>query len=160
MLARLRGRITFANVVSVIALFGALGLGTAWALEANSVESRHIVNGQVKGADVAEGTLGKVPQAAVAQPRAFANVKPDGTVTRSRGVRQADVTVVGGETYCFRGLPFQPRGGQAAIDYSEANIDDDELHFDVGSGGGCPAGTQAFVWGPNGPLGFYIVFYG
>ena len=53
MLSRLRGRLTFANVVSVIALFAALGLGTAWALQANSVKSKHIVNGQVKGVDVA-----------------------------------------------------------------------------------------------------------
>jgi hypothetical protein len=51
MLAGIRSRLTFANVISVVALFAALGLGTAWALEANSVKSKHIKDGQVKPAD-------------------------------------------------------------------------------------------------------------
>jgi len=55
------------NLLGIIALYVALG-GTAWALQANSVKSRHIVNGQVHtpdlgaaavtGAKVANGTLG------------------------------------------------------------------------------------------------------
>jgi hypothetical protein len=53
----LRRRLTFANVVSLIALFAALGLGTAWALEANSVKSKHIVNGQVKLKDLADDAV-------------------------------------------------------------------------------------------------------
>ena len=59
MLSKLRARLTFANVVSVIALLAALGLGTAWALERNSVRSQHIVNGQVKTADVANDDTAK-----------------------------------------------------------------------------------------------------
>jgi hypothetical protein len=54
---RIRRHLTFANVVSVIALFVALGLGTAWAVERNSVESKHIVNGEVKSADVENNGL-------------------------------------------------------------------------------------------------------
>ena len=42
-------------MTSVIALFIALG-GTAWALQANSVKSKHIVDGQVRTADVANDT--------------------------------------------------------------------------------------------------------
>ncbi len=53
----IRSRLTFANVVSLIALVAALGLGTAWALERNSVESRHIVNDQVKSVDVRNDNL-------------------------------------------------------------------------------------------------------
>ena len=53
----LRGRLTFANVVSVIALFAALGLGTAWALAPDSVKSKHIVNGQVKTKDLADNAV-------------------------------------------------------------------------------------------------------
>jgi hypothetical protein len=48
LLARLRTRLTFANVVSVIALFVALG-GTSVAaltLSRNSVKSRHIARTQ------------------------------------------------------------------------------------------------------------------
>lgn len=45
------------NVVAYLALFLALGMGTAWALERNSVRSKHIVNGQVKSADVKNNGL-------------------------------------------------------------------------------------------------------
>lgn len=48
---------TFANVVSLIALFIALG-GTSYAVTAidnNSVRSNHVVNGEVKSPDLATG---------------------------------------------------------------------------------------------------------
>ena len=87
-MARIRERLTFANVVSVIALFVALG-GGAYAVsiaEKNSVVSKSIKNGQVKtkdlagnavdgskvgddsltGDDVAESTIEPVPSAASA----------------------------------------------------------------------------------------------
>jgi hypothetical protein len=56
MAGRIRDRLTYANVVATIALFVALGGGTyaAFNLPRNSVESKHIVNGQVKGGDVAD----------------------------------------------------------------------------------------------------------
>lgn len=62
---RLRGKITFANVVSVVALFLALG-GTAvgaFKLPANSVKSKQIAPNAATGADIAESTLGPVPSA-------------------------------------------------------------------------------------------------
>ncbi|HEV3008614.1 MAG TPA: hypothetical protein VGX52_06235, partial [Burkholderiales bacterium] len=46
------------NLVAYVALFFSLGLGTAWALERNSVKSKHIVNGQVKSVDVANDETG------------------------------------------------------------------------------------------------------
>jgi hypothetical protein len=56
MWTRLRERANFANVVALCALFIALGSGAyaALKLEANSVRSKHIVNGQVKASDVAD----------------------------------------------------------------------------------------------------------
>jgi hypothetical protein len=70
-----RERLTFANVISVIALFVALG-GGAYAISKapkNSVTSKSIKNGQVKtkdlgkdaatGAKVNEASLGQVPSA-------------------------------------------------------------------------------------------------
>lgn len=83
MLAGIRSRLTYANVMASIAVFVALGLGTAWALEANSVKSKHIVNGQVREADVGDGAvtaskladgsvgtskLGTVPAASLSEP--------------------------------------------------------------------------------------------
>ena len=62
MLRRFRPRLTFANVVSVIALFVALGGGAyaAFHLPKNSVRSKNIVNGQVKKPDLA-GALKSTP---------------------------------------------------------------------------------------------------
>lgn len=54
MLAELRQRLTFANAVSLIALFVALG-GSSYAavtLKKNSVKSSHLKNGQVKNPDL------------------------------------------------------------------------------------------------------------
>jgi hypothetical protein len=48
---KLRAHLSFANVVSVLALFLALG-GTAWGLAKNSVGSKQIRNGQVKKVDL------------------------------------------------------------------------------------------------------------
>lgn len=82
MLSKLRPRLTYANVISSIALFVAVGGGTAFAFAAaNSVVSTSIKNGEVKtpdlganavtspkvapnsitGADVNENSLGIVP---------------------------------------------------------------------------------------------------
>ncbi len=55
-MSRRIGKHVRSNVVGYVAVFLAL-TGTAWALERNSVRSRHIVNGQVKGADVDEPSL-------------------------------------------------------------------------------------------------------
>jgi hypothetical protein len=52
----IRDKLTFANVMSLVAVFIALG-GSAVALKANSVGSRQIRNGSVKGRDVANGAL-------------------------------------------------------------------------------------------------------
>jgi hypothetical protein len=55
-LRRIRRHLSFANVVSVVALFVALGGGAyaAFHLPRNSVKSRHIKNGQVKRRDLAK----------------------------------------------------------------------------------------------------------
>ncbi len=52
----IRARLTFANVVSVTALFVALG-GGAWAISANSVGSKQIKKGAVKKADLAANAV-------------------------------------------------------------------------------------------------------
>jgi hypothetical protein len=60
MAGKYRERLTFSNVVSVISLLFALGLGTAWAateLEKNDVKSKHIKNSGVKGKDLADNAV-------------------------------------------------------------------------------------------------------
>ena len=44
------------NVIGYVALFFSLSLGTAWALGTDSVKSKHIKDGQVRAADVADDT--------------------------------------------------------------------------------------------------------
>jgi hypothetical protein len=56
MLNRIRARLTYANVTATLALFLALGLGTAWAIENNSVKSKHIKDGEVKPQDLADSS--------------------------------------------------------------------------------------------------------
>ena len=72
MLNRRRDRTTFANVMSVIAVFIAIG-GSAWAVSKNSVGPKQIApnavrssdvkNQAMKGVDVAEDTFAQVPSA-------------------------------------------------------------------------------------------------
>jgi hypothetical protein len=56
MLRKLFGRLTYANVMSTIAVFGVLAGGTAYA--ANTVFSTDIVDGQVKSVDVGDNEIG------------------------------------------------------------------------------------------------------
>lgn len=64
-MARIREKLTYANVVATLALIVALGIGTAWAgthLSKNSVKSKQIKDGAVQNADLASDavTSGKV----------------------------------------------------------------------------------------------------
>jgi hypothetical protein len=66
MLQRLRHRLTYANVMASIAVFGVLAGGGAYAaskigpgdIQANAVRSNHIKNGEVKTGDLANGSIG------------------------------------------------------------------------------------------------------
>jgi hypothetical protein len=65
-MSRLRPRLTFSNVISVIALFVALG-GSGYVavkLKRNQVKSKHIAAEAVQGVDANESTFSKVPSAA------------------------------------------------------------------------------------------------
>ena len=53
----LRQRLSFANVMATIAVCLSLAGGVAWALERNSVRSRHIVSEQVRKSDIANSAL-------------------------------------------------------------------------------------------------------
>ena len=162
-----RSRITYANVTATLALFLALGGGLAWAIGRNSVgpkqirpnavRSSEVKNGALKGVDIDEASLGTIPSAQLA---AFARVSATGDLdeANSKGVSQAGVTYLPVDsTICFRGLPFQPRGGQVTTDYDDASTQ--TLIFGLGAQSGCAAGTQAFVYGHSGLTTFYAAFY-
>lgn len=56
MSAKLRAHLTYANVVSTLCLFIALG-GTSYAVATNSIDSREIKNNSVRSKDVRNGSL-------------------------------------------------------------------------------------------------------
>lgn len=66
MLAGIRDRLTYANVMSTIAVFGVLAGGGAWAaskigpndIANDAVRSKHVKNDQIKGPDIAAGAVG------------------------------------------------------------------------------------------------------
>jgi hypothetical protein len=61
MITRLRNSLTYANVVACLCLFLVIGGGTAIALKGtNSVNSRDIVDGAVKGRDIRAGEVGTI----------------------------------------------------------------------------------------------------
>jgi hypothetical protein len=195
-LKQIRKRLTYANVMSSIAVFLVLGGATAFAakkiganqLKANSVKTGKIVkeavttskiknnavngakvlDGSLTGSDINLGTLGTVPSAtnatnaANAQPTSFAHVSAGGAIDAANSKNAGSVTKVGTSVYCFSGLPFSPRGGQATVDFNDSLFE--FAQFGLGAKGGCPAGTQAFVFTVEGTTataaGFFVVFYG
>jgi len=116
------GRISPALVISVIALFVALGTG-AYAgikLGKNAVKTKSIKNGAVTEPKIAGGavTSGKLANGAVTADKlggsgvgraiAFAQVNADGSVGQnSRGISAGNITRTGtsNNVYCFHGLP-------------------------------------------------------
>lgn len=73
-MSRLRARVTFSNVVSLIALFVALtgGAYAAVKLKPNQVKSKNIAPNAVHGVDADESSFGTVPHAANADNAAHA----------------------------------------------------------------------------------------
>jgi hypothetical protein len=83
-------RISYSNVAATLALLIAVSGGVVYAanrigakqIKRNAVRSKHIKNGQVKGPDVLESSLGSVPAAdsvggITQEPVSFAMTSPD-----------------------------------------------------------------------------------
>jgi hypothetical protein len=87
------------NVLGLVAIFIALA-GTAYALERNTVKSKHIVNGQVKGKDTRRSQVQARVKASCAPGLSIRSIAENGTVSCE--------TVGGG------GSPTGPAGGDLA----------------------------------------------
>lgn len=192
---QIRKRLTYANVMSSIAVFLVLGGATAFAaakigsnqlkgnsvttgkikkeavtstkIKNNAVTGAKVKDGSLTGSDIIASTIGTVPNAtnainaANAQPVAFAHVSSAGVIDAANSKNAGTVTKIGTSVYCFSGLPFTPRGGQATVDFNDSAFEFDQ--FGLGAKGGCPANTQAFVFTVEGTTataaGFFVVFY-
>jgi|GEM_PF-2481773 len=94
MFKKLRERLTFANIVALIALFVALG-GTVYAankingknIKKNSIPGNRIKKGTLTGTQVKSSTLGTVPSATNASNAATLNGQPSSAFLASNGVR-------------------------------------------------------------------------
>lgn len=84
-----RKRLTFANVCSALALFIALGTGSAYA--ANTIGSSDVIDESLQSVDIKNGTI--LGQDIAASALGTAKYK-DGTIT---GVKLADGTIPGGK---------------------------------------------------------------
>ena len=107
--------------------------------------------------------------AATANPVAYALVSSTGTVdaASSKGITQANVykPAVPTGRFCFRGLPFTPKAGNATADGGGGTVDQYAQFAIPGSDSAqCAATDQAVVFtynaaGALSDAGFYVVFY-
>jgi hypothetical protein len=171
--AALKRRLSFANVVALIALFVALG-GSVYA--ANKISGKTIKKGSepgnrlkknsVTGKQVNESSLGAVPSAnsaQSAQPVAFAEISETGAVdpTHSKGVSSANVTKKGPGVFCISGLSFPIKGAQVTPIFFATN--GTTANFTPEPTGNCPDGGQVLIFDSAGggtDTPFNIVLYG
>jgi hypothetical protein len=95
----IRSRITYANAVATLALFFALGIGTAYALD---VDSKDVDNNSLKSKDLKNGKGVKcedvVPGEPICQPPGAGDVSGDGVGLMNLTVRSNSATVGAGGT--------------------------------------------------------------
>jgi hypothetical protein len=139
MIARVRSRLTYANVIASLALFLAMG-GTGYALtlpknsvgakqlKRNAVSSKKVKNGSLLGKDFKAGQLPAGSQGPAGAPgpagkqgapgsaAGYASVRGDGLFYNAvaKNVTSANLTHTAGTgIYCFQNLPFTHRSALA-----------------------------------------------
>ena len=184
-LRAVREKLTFSNIVALIALFVALGGSAVAALDRNSVGPRQlkknavitskIRNGAVTGPKIRLSTVGKVPRAKVADtgaPLAYARVAFTGAINPAfaKNITQAMLSHPTDGVYCFD-LPYIVRNGVTTM---EGDAEPDDLASieilgpnEAPTLSACPAGNDVEVRTfdtetASGPQDgdFYIELYG
>jgi hypothetical protein len=162
---QVRRKLTYANLMSSLAVFLVVGGGVAVAagglgrntvgtpqLKRNAVTAAKIKRGAVTGAKVKLSTLGTVPDSrslgglpAAKYAIRSAVVLGKGTIVaaHSDGVKQANVTHPNTGLYCFKGLSPAPRTAVAQL-YFEADFKSEIFVAVKPTEGGCK-GAQAAV---------------
>jgi hypothetical protein len=144
-------------VISVIALFVALGSVSYAALGRNSVKAKNIhknavttkkiKNSAVTTAKIANGavTQAKLDADTRGQAVAWAQVNADGTIDKARGITASNISKPGSPAFfCFSNLPefgtvlVSPTFAGDAHEFSFPEVAADQAPF--AAGGGCPGG--------------------
>ena len=161
MFARLRSRLTYANVIASLALFMAMS-GTGYALslpkasvgakqlKRGAVTAKKVKNGSLLEADFKAGQLPAGPQGAAgpAGPRgatgapgsaaADALVSSNGSVfaPAAHNITSANVSHTAGTgVYCIQDLPFQQRSAMASSDGFFTGEEDTVVNVAIGYAG-------------------------
>lgn len=175
---RVRQRLTYANVMSTIAVFAVLAGGSAWA--ASKIGTKDIKDGAVTAKKLRDKavTTKKIDDDAVApkakigiSPVAYASVGQDGIVDAglSRGLSNANVVTnppgTDPGTYCIKGLS----GVKTAMVVADTGGGDNHATIRIGEAAMAPgycsnvAGTQfavsTFDLVGAAEKGFYIWFF-
>jgi len=170
---QIRKRLTYANVMSSIAVFFVLGGAAAFAatqlpknsvgtkqLKKNSVTSAKVKNGSLLGADFKAGQLpagpagpagpkGETgPQGSPGTARGYARVASDGKIDPADAKGVVKVTTAGTSLLCFE-LEFSPSSVIATVEgYATDQTNEKYGTVLAGTGQGfsvCPSGTDAYV---------------
>lgn len=121
-MSNIRRHLTYANLMSTLAVFLLLG-GAAVAakklsgkdIKKNAIAAKHIKKNAVKGKHVKQDALGgddideskldssklNISLPASGGPAAYARVKPDGTLADAKGITSSQVHKPGPGSYCF-----------------------------------------------------------
>jgi hypothetical protein len=169
---RIRRHLTYANVMSTIAVFLVLG-GTVYAaakingseIKRNSIPGNRVKRHSLTKAQINRAKLGTVPLAKTANPIAFAHISASGVIGQGRSKGTANATVSNPQqgVYCLRGLGFAFKGAQVTADFDDSS---GQIATQFGSTvpSTCSPQADAYVatvgsddLGKN--AGFFIVFY-
>ncbi len=149
MRTRIRAILTPSMAVALVALFAAVGGGSALALKgSNTVSSGDIKPSAVKSSDLNDGAVKAVDlDSDAVSPRGVATLNSAGVIQTNFppiGIGQSNVVKPGGTTgiYCFTGLPFTVR---AAVANDSFDQQDEFISVVPGQLGACPVGTQVSI---------------
>lgn len=169
---QVRRRLTYANVMSSLAVFLVLGGGAAFAaskIGSNQLKANAVITGKIKkeavttsklkknavtGAKANEASFGQVPSAAfalsaeTAAPRAYAKVLNASAglgvdEALAKGIGDQSVGFVGDSVYCFE-LGFTPKSVQATVAWINGGANT-FAQAELGKYSGCPTGSDASV---------------
>jgi hypothetical protein len=154
-------RLTYANAMATIAVFGVLAGGGAYAaskigagdIAKNAVRSKHIKKNAVKTPKIKNGAVTEAKLAEEFESvAAYAQIEGGGSVEDdlSFNIDDDDVTSPSTGVYCIGGLPFEPKNAVATPEATSA-VDSQDVTISVllsGPGSipfGCATGDRIRV---------------